>query len=259
MNKASELMIEMLVAEGVNDKNIFKAIIMAGGGGSGKSFVLQEIIGKKSGSVVSGLGAVVVNSDDFLENNLRKLNIPMDLDPNKPEQFAKQMVQRKLAKALANSKLKHVLDGMLPIVLDGTGKDFAKIKAQKEGLEAIGYDVSMVFVNTSMDVALERNRARARHVPEDIVRKSWSDVQDNLGAFQSLFGGDMLIIDNSKRLEGKDLKEFQLKMFRSGKKMLEKPVKSRNGTNMLKFMKLIGAKVLSDVNPKTELKFKVKA
>ena len=33
-------------------------------------------------------------------------------------------------------------------------------------LKLLGYDCYMVFVNTSLDVALERNRTRSRSIPE---------------------------------------------------------------------------------------------
>ena len=48
------------IDEGVNDPGIFKAIILAGGPGSGKTFVARQL-GLKS------LGLVVVNSDNYFE------------------------------------------------------------------------------------------------------------------------------------------------------------------------------------------------
>ena len=45
--------------EGVYDPNIFKAFFIAGGPGSGKSFVVRKTTG--------GLGMKVVNSDDIFE------------------------------------------------------------------------------------------------------------------------------------------------------------------------------------------------
>ena len=57
----------------------------------------------------------------------------------------------------------------------------------------------MIFVNTSLSVALERNAKRERSVPEYITKKSWEAVQGNIGRFQNLFGmGNMVIVDNSK-------------------------------------------------------------
>ena len=49
--------------EGVYDPNIFKAIFMAGGPGSGKSYVAKRTTG--------GMGLKMVNSDDIYEKMLK--------------------------------------------------------------------------------------------------------------------------------------------------------------------------------------------
>ena len=49
--------------EGVYDPNIFKAIFLAGGPGSGKSYVVRRTTG--------GLGMKIVNSDDIYEKMLK--------------------------------------------------------------------------------------------------------------------------------------------------------------------------------------------
>ena len=73
----------------------------------------------------------------------------------------------------------------------------------------MGYDCYMVFVNTSLKVAKQRNKERTRRLPEDILVKSWKDVQKNLGAFQSLFGSNFVIVDNSKFLKPEEaMKKF---------------------------------------------------
>ena len=85
------------------------------------------------------------------------------------------------------------------MVIDGTGRDYDKIANQKAILQQLGYDCYMIFVNTSLEVALERNKRRERSVPEYITKKSWEGVQANIGRFQNLFGmGNMVIVDNSK-------------------------------------------------------------
>ena len=48
--------------EGVYDPNIFKAIFLAGGPGSGKSYVVKRTTG--------GMGFKIVNSDDVYEKML---------------------------------------------------------------------------------------------------------------------------------------------------------------------------------------------
>ena len=55
----------------------------------------------------------------------------------------------------------------------------------------------MVFVNTSLEVAKERNLKRDRVLPDDLLEKSWKDVQNNMGKFQNLFGGNFRIVDNT--------------------------------------------------------------
>ena len=55
----------------------------------------------------------------------------------------------------------------------------------------------MIFVNTSLDTALERNSKRARSVPESLVVKSWNDVQQNIGKFSQLFRRNFIVVDNN--------------------------------------------------------------
>ena len=83
------------------------------------------------------------------------------------------------------------------MVIDGTGKDPEKIQKQSEHLRNLGYDTHMVFVNTSLDVAKERNKARERSLPDDEVEKMHRTVQGNIGHFQRHFGREhMHIVDN---------------------------------------------------------------
>ena len=55
----------------------------------------------------------------------------------------------------------------------------------------------MIFVNTDLDTAQFRNNKRSRSLPDDQVKKMWQEVQNNLGKFQSMFGSNFVIIDNS--------------------------------------------------------------
>ena len=57
----------------------------------------------------------------------------------------------------------------------------------------------MVFVNTSLEVALERNAKRERTVPEYITKKSWETVQANIGKLQNIFGlSNFFVVDNNR-------------------------------------------------------------
>ena len=91
------------------------------------------------------------------------------------------------------------VQGRLGLVIDATGRDLNTINSQKRQLDLIGYDSYMIFVNTSLDVALERNAKRERTVPEYITKKSWETVQANIGKLQNVFGlSNFFIVDNNR-------------------------------------------------------------
>ena len=64
-----------LFNEGVNDPGIFKAVFLAGGPGSGKSFVGSELFAIPSAGSFSPSGLKVVNSDPEFEYFLKKQGI----------------------------------------------------------------------------------------------------------------------------------------------------------------------------------------
>lgn len=187
--------------EGINDPSIFKAVFLAGGPGSGKSFV----VGK---TALTALGMKVVNSDDAFENAMKKAG--MEMDPENIFSVKGQEIRGK-AKALTGKKQQLYITGRLGLVIDGTGKDYAKIKKQKDQLEKLGYETAMIFVNTDKQTALDRNNARARSLPDKEVEAMWSQVQDNMGKFQGAFGNQFIIVDNST---GADIDQGTLRAYR---------------------------------------------
>ena len=176
--------------EGVYDPNIFKAIFMAGGPGSGKSYVTRRTTG--------GSGLKVVNSDDAFETMMKKAGLSLKMPPEEEER--KDVVRGK-AKTLTVKRHENYVEGRLGLVIDSTGKDSSKIIEHKAMLEELGYDTYMIFVNTSLDVALARNAERPRSLPEPIVVKSWKDVQSNIGTFSNAFRQGFIVIDNNDASE----------------------------------------------------------
>ena len=172
--------------EGVYDPNILKAFFLAGGPGSGKSYVVRRTTG--------GLGMKIVNSDDAFEKLLKDAGLSLKMPP---EEEAPRDIARGRAKKLTKARQKSYVDGRLGLIIDGTGKDYEKIAYQARELQQLGYDTHMIFVNTSLDTALERNSKRARSVPESLVVKSWNDVQQNIGKFSQLFRRNFIVVDNN--------------------------------------------------------------
>lgn len=200
------------LSEGVNDPAIFKAIFLAGGPGSGKSF----IVGKTG---LTSMGYKVVNSDDAFEAAMKKAGMTMS-----PENIFSVQGQdiRGKAKALTGRKQARYIEGRLGLVIDGTGKDPDKILKQAKMLRELGYDTAMIFVNTDMDTALERNRMRERSLPDKEVEAYWKAVQRNVGKFQQMFGkSQFLVVDNSV---GKDYNKETVRAYRDATKFTQKPV-----------------------------------
>ena len=222
-----ESILEQMITEGVDDPGILKCIFMAGGPGSGKSFTAMEIFGidKKLKSSFASTGLKSVNSDSAFEKGLKDNGIdPRDLariEKEDPELWYKiaggssatsdtsydiskggrRTIKGKSIRAKAKEitqKQKAFYEaGRLGMIIDGTGHDYAKIQKNKKKAIELGYDTYMVFVNTSLEVAQERNKNRERVLPDDLLEKSWKDVQQNLGKFQNLFGGNFRIVDNT--------------------------------------------------------------
>ena len=170
----------------VFDPNIFKAFFLAGGPGSGKSYVVRRTTG--------GTGLKVVNSDPAFELLIKKASLSLKMPES---EFDRREPLRKHAGKLASKKKANYVEGRLGLIIDGTGHDADRLLDQAGQLQELGYDTHMIFVNTSLDVALQRNAERARSVPESIVVKSWKDVQANIGRFNNFFKGSMVIVDNN--------------------------------------------------------------
>ena len=196
--------------EGLNDPNIFKAFFLAGGPGSGKSYVVRKTTG--------GTGLKIVNSDDAFEKLLKDAGLSLKMPPEEEEP---RDVQRKRAKELTKKRQANYIEGRIGLIIDGTGKDYDKIAKQSIQLRQLGYDTHMIFVNTSLDTALERNAARERSVPESIAIKSWRTVQSNIGKFSQHFRQNFLVVDNNDATE-----DVMTPVFKQIQGLLRKKVKS---------------------------------
>ena len=203
--------------EGINDPHIFKAVFLAGGPGSGKSFVAKSILG--------GTGLRSINSDEVYEFLMKKQDLSLD-----PETIFSPQGQeiRDKAKGLSRRREATYLDGRLGLIIDGTGKDVARYRGIEQKLKAIGYDTSMIYVNTSLAVAQQRNKQRERSLTPAAVEEMWNYVQQNLMQFQQMFGrGRFHIIDNSGGLEDLDRQKNFDKVYVETQRFLNTPPKHR--------------------------------
>ena len=211
------------IEEGVHDPGIFKAFFTAGGPGSGKSYVAGQggMGGTKKGKMMmSPFGLKIVNSDPMYEKLLKDAGlqaIPKDIGSKRGQAI------RDVAKGLVGKRQAGWVEGRLGLLIDGTGKDYKKIQKLRGSLDSIGYDTYMLFVNTSLDVALQRNAMRTRQLDATEVEKMWNAVQQNMGKFQLLFGRrNFILIDNNSAAE-----DVFHKLFVQIKTLVDDPVTSK--------------------------------
>jgi dephospho-CoA kinase len=204
--------------EGVYDPHIFKAIFLAGGPGSGKSYVTRKVTG--------GLGLKVVNSDPHFEKLIKAAGLSLSMPDDESDSREPLRVR---AKVVREKQKKNYLEGRLGIIIDGTAKDADKLISQSNGLMSLGYDTHMIFVNTSIDVALQRNAERPRSVPEPVVVDAWKAVQNNIGQFSQHFsGGRFIAVDNN------DANEDELaKIWKIVQKLVKKKVTNTRAKNWI--------------------------
>ena len=113
--------------EGVYDPNIFKAFFLAGGPGSGKSYVVAR--------TTAPFGMRVVNSDDVFEKLVKAAGMSMDMRNYTASQEKRRDELRSTAKKITTARMGNIktgeggyLEGRLGLIIDGTGKNYEKIQ-----------------------------------------------------------------------------------------------------------------------------------
>ncbi len=216
---------EELLTEGVHDKAIFKAMFLAGGPGSGKDYVLDNTL--------AGHGLTEINSDKALEFLMDKEGLDKTMPESEKE---KRDFVRNRAKNMTELKQRLALTGRNGLIINGTGDDYEKIARIKGRLEEIGYDTSMIMVNTNDEVSAQRNIERGqrggRTVPEDIRRQKWEAVQKSRPELAKLFGDRYVEFDNSEDLRNappevvKAKKDEMLNLYKGVQQFIAEPPKS---------------------------------
>jgi len=206
-----EAFVEILT-EGVHDKAIFKVVFLAGGPGSGKDYVLDNTL--------AGHGLTEINSDKALEFLMDKEGLDKTMPASENE---KKDIVRGRAKNITELRQKLALLGRNGLIINGTGDDVEKITKIKKKLEEIGYDSSMIVVNTADEISKQRNIERGqrggRTVPEHIRKEKWDNVQAGRAEFAKMFGQNYMEFDNSEDLRTappevvKAKKEEMLQLF----------------------------------------------
>ena len=175
------------ILEGPHDPYRYKAIFFAGSPGAGKTYVARKLAG-----VFGGLKQV--NMDIIFKHLMTKKNLSWKMPP---EEEPEREIQRQRSKELVSKQQQSLSDSGLGLLIDSTGRIYETVEKIKNSLEDIGYETTMLFVNTDLQTALRRNKQRERQLPDDLIHKNFEVIEQNLGRFQRLFN-DVHVIDNSE-------------------------------------------------------------
>lgn len=213
------------IDESIYDDNLLKAVFLAGAGGSGKSSVADEMF--------SGTGMKVISQDKHLERFLKAANVPFSQAGTRYDLLTK-------SRDLKDKELNHYARSRLGLIIDSTGWDFERIFKPVQKLRALGYDVYMVFVTTSLKKALERNIRRGqeggRDVPDSYIEDAWRGAHRNAKKYRQLFGkGKFFAVDNDKDLQANEWEKVLSPIIhRISKRILTNQIHNSKGVEWLK-------------------------
>lgn len=176
-----------------------RAVFMVGGPGAGKTNV-----GK--GMKLGRRGFKVINQDIALEPLKAEAGLPANEQQYTKEQRSQRAKLGAQARKLAEEKMAKYTELKESMVVDGTGASYNATMKKVNALREAGYEVSIVFANTSKAEAIARNKAREeRALPDHIVERTWEAVQESSKLYKQEFGDNFYEINTNELKLGEDL------------------------------------------------------
>lgn len=202
------------IEESRNDRGILKAVFVIGIPGAGKSYTVSQLKG--------AISPKVVNTDRATEFLSKKFDMPSN------NQTWRSFFRDKTRPMTVNA-LYNYLNGMLPLFIDGTSNDVSNILGRAGILESVGYDVGMVFINTSLDVAQERATQRGtdigRHVNPEFIEQVYKLSEKNKEYFKGKFSFFKEVSNDPGELDNAAI----LKLFRQVSGFYDEPLNNPVG------------------------------
>lgn len=157
-------------------------LILAGGAGSGKGFILSNLVGMEGKTFdVDELKKLAMTSKDFAAkvkqetgHDLTKFNLKKPKDVSTVHELLGNMYQidSKYKNAMFKSVIATAPDRKPNLIFDVTLKNMKKLQEIATQAEMLGYDkknIHVVWVVNELDVAIKQNLERDRTVPQDIL------------------------------------------------------------------------------------------
>lgn len=218
-----------IINESIEDKGIFKACFVVGIPGAGKSYTIQQI---KDGQIEPR----IVNTDKAFE--FLSTTTGFDITSKDPSPLKRSILDK--SKILTKGQLLQYINGMLPLFVDSTSGDATNILRRKSLLESFGYDTALIWIDTDLEQALERARARSRFVSEDAIRSIHKRTKKNVEYLKNKFDVFHTINNNEGMLDN----EVMLSAYRTVSGFFHSNVKNPIGQRTIDRMKKNGWKYL---------------
>ena len=179
------------LSESINDKGIFKAVFMAGVPGSGKTYT--------SATLTNGtIPLRVVNTDVWYPMFKKNWDMWDSVDDKTLKLTKEQLTQ--------------YLNSCLPLLIDSTSGSQSRLIRRRGILESFGYDTSMIWVNTSLDVAIKRASQRDRKVDKEYIIQIHNELSEVKEYYRSKFSLFIEVDNNDDKLDNHDLTAIYDKM-----------------------------------------------
>lgn len=208
---------KQFVSESINDSGILKAIFVIGMPGAGKSYTITQLKGT--------ITPKVVNSDKSSEFLSRKWGKEIKTD--------NWLEYKDTTHRMTSTMLLNYVNGMLPLFIDGTSNDVSNILNRIGILESLGYDVGVVFINSSLETAKRRASKRAeeigRHIDIDFIESVNKENKENASYLKSKVSFFKEIDNDSDYLDNKEMS----KAFKAVQGFFNEPVKNPVGKRII--------------------------
>jgi len=207
---------KQFIDESINDKNKFKAVFLAGTPYAGKSYTVDNITdGNKT--------VKIINTDTATEFLMKKYK------QSQEEVWA--LLGKEKIKGITKEQLYHTLNNMHAIIVDGTSSSAQSLLKRKGILESLGYDTALLFVDTPLELSLERMKSgnRERNVPEELIKTIYEKAQELKPYYKKIFKDDYHeIAYNSNDINDKDLYKLYKSISKFFNSKIDNPLAARN-------------------------------
>ena len=171
----------LLEQEGPAPQHLFKALVMTGPAGSGKSFTASRI------GVPKKIENNTLNTDEFVEKLFPKFGVSLKFAHKNKDKIGDldgladaQAAMRQIAKVKTGKKAVRLVNQGQPIFIDTTGEDVAKMEKRIKVLEKVGYDVAIVQIIVPKELSRARDKGRKRTVGDPFTPKIWDEYNKNV-------------------------------------------------------------------------------